>query len=654
MRDRQLSALDKMLQISSGISSSSFDAGNDDFSDQWKVLVYDKDCKDIISPLMNLGALRQKGVTLHLQLDTPRVQISDAPAVYSVRPTEENLKRIVDDCSKQLYRSFYLHFVTRIDRTLMEQFARDLVAAKATSAVTKIYDEYLDLISLEPGLFSLNMQDSFMQYNDASLSEAQIRAFINKTTIGLLSMVRTLGAIPLIRAPGGGAAEMLASELNKTLRESLSSRGPAYQLLSECLVSDRPRPLLLIFDRTHDLMPPLLHSSTYQALVDDLLDYRLNRVSVDVTTKGADSPTPSASTKRYDLNTQTDPFFGQYAAAAFPEAVEANEKMLADVSKREADIRSRPRGGAVAAQTALPADRMMAGEFKGASLGETDLSSAIESLPDILAKKKNLETHTNILGCVMKEIAKREIPSFFEVEQALLTTTSARAQRDDVISLLRDGSKGTLLDKARLLMLTAVLGDKAGYSAEFDSAFTEGALALVASVEQSQIDQILAAVAFVKRLQSLQSPMMEQLQAPRQSDGGAGAGDYSWILQQASSGASSLMAKAASFFTKFGSLYVTRVVEALSEGRSCPENDSFNCFDPRSRATDRVDFRGQKFSEVIVFVVGGGCYTEYFNLQELHKHKSATSPLRSIVYGCTELMKGEEFLSQLTRLGSPH
>ena len=35
--------------------------------------------------------------------------------------------------------------------------------------------------------------------------------------------------------------------------------------------------------------------------------------------------------KTYDLNTQSDQFFGRYAGAPFPEAVEANEKELAEV-----------------------------------------------------------------------------------------------------------------------------------------------------------------------------------------------------------------------------------------------------------------------------------------------------------------------------------
>ena len=50
-------------------------------------------------------------MTLHSDRDA----VPDAPAVYFIRPTEENLKRVVADCGKQLYRTVYLHFVTRIE-----------------------------------------------------------------------------------------------------------------------------------------------------------------------------------------------------------------------------------------------------------------------------------------------------------------------------------------------------------------------------------------------------------------------------------------------------------------------------------------------------------------------------------------------------------
>jgi hypothetical protein len=41
-----------------------------DFTEQWKILIYDQDGRDIISPLLNVGALRQKGVTLHLMVNS--------------------------------------------------------------------------------------------------------------------------------------------------------------------------------------------------------------------------------------------------------------------------------------------------------------------------------------------------------------------------------------------------------------------------------------------------------------------------------------------------------------------------------------------------------------------------------------------------------
>jgi hypothetical protein len=186
-----------------------------DFNDQWKVLIYDADCRDVISPLMNIAALRQRGVTLHLLLHVDREPIPDAPAVYFCRPTEANIKRIAEDCGKQMYRTVYLNFITRIERPLMEKLAQEIVANKSVAMISKVHDQYLDMIALEPSLFTLNIRNSFAAYNAPNLSEAHIKAFMSRTAMGLLSMVRVLGSLPVIRSPTGGAAEMLAQEVNE-------------------------------------------------------------------------------------------------------------------------------------------------------------------------------------------------------------------------------------------------------------------------------------------------------------------------------------------------------------------------------------------------------------------------------------------------------
>lgn len=104
----------------------------------------------------------------------------------------------------------------------MEKLAQELVATNSVSMISKIYDQYLDVIALEPSLFSLNIKDSFSLYNNPALNEQQIRyssfifvilrlltllvfafhcrrSFMNRVAMGLLSTVRVTGSLPIIR-----------------------------------------------------------------------------------------------------------------------------------------------------------------------------------------------------------------------------------------------------------------------------------------------------------------------------------------------------------------------------------------------------------------------------------------------------------------------
>ena len=49
IREREIRVISKMLDLADGQSQLNF-------GDQWKVLVYDQACRDIISPLLNVGA----------------------------------------------------------------------------------------------------------------------------------------------------------------------------------------------------------------------------------------------------------------------------------------------------------------------------------------------------------------------------------------------------------------------------------------------------------------------------------------------------------------------------------------------------------------------------------------------------------------------
>lgn len=75
-------------------------------------------------------------------------------------PTEENLGRIGQDLHNGLYDSYHLNFISPISRQRLEDLASASLSANCVSSVNKVYDQYLNFISLEDDMFILRHQNS--------------------------------------------------------------------------------------------------------------------------------------------------------------------------------------------------------------------------------------------------------------------------------------------------------------------------------------------------------------------------------------------------------------------------------------------------------------------------------------------------------------
>lgn len=139
----------------------------------WKVLIYDRYGQDVISPLLSVKELQDLGVTLHLQLHSARDPIPDIPAIYFCYPSEENLERISRDLQNHLYESYYFNFTSPITRQRLEDLATAAINSQSVAQVLKVYDQYLNFISLEDDMFILRCQNSDMiSYYSASSQPA--------------------------------------------------------------------------------------------------------------------------------------------------------------------------------------------------------------------------------------------------------------------------------------------------------------------------------------------------------------------------------------------------------------------------------------------------------------------------------------------------
>ncbi|CAF2851193.1 unnamed protein product [Rotaria sp. Silwood2] len=445
LRDRHIAALKQIINLNTSPSSISSSSAVDT---AWKVLIYDELGQDIISPLLTVKELRDLGVTLHISLKSDRDPVDEIAAVYFITPTKDNISRIEKDLAEGLYESYYLNFLAPIPRDLLEDLATAVLESNCQQNITKIYDQYLDFITLEDDLFCLRQvgKDSISYYalNRPKMLDFDMDEIIKKIVNSLFSICVTL--VPIIRCPIGEAAEIVGQKLDEKLREHLRDhRNSLFSSDSMAIGAlSFQRPLLVILDRSTDLASLLHHTWTYQALAHDVLDFKLNRVEIEEVDESIvlnDGRHPSKR-RTYDL-IPTDKFWKQQKGNPFPIVAESIQEELERYRQSEDEVKRLKSAMGIEGDTQ---------DLAISLLNDTTskLTSAVSSLPELLEKKRLLDAHTNIATALLDQIKKRKLDIFFETEEKLMTK---QVQEKILMEVLSDPAAGTPEDKLRLFLI---------------------------------------------------------------------------------------------------------------------------------------------------------------------------------------------------------
>ncbi|TPX45932.1 hypothetical protein SeMB42_g00060 [Synchytrium endobioticum] len=396
---------------------------------KWKIMVVDPSALKILKTACKMEDIIDEKVTVVEDIfNKSRQPYPTQDAIYFISPNNEAVSAFIDDFkAKPMYARAHVYCTAGLPDRLLQSIKRS-PALQYTKTLTELN---VDFLAVEPQVFTFDAPNKFFAFFNPP-SAAHLNYEIEVIAKRLTSVLVTLGEYPFIRFyDPDGRRETLSAKLGLAIQKEMDE----YCRIESDFPpqSPYPRAILIVTDRTLDVMAPLLHEFTYQAMIYDLLTLDGNQYTYK-SDEGVQKVMLDESDAIWtQIRHQHFADASNHILDSFKTFLENNKAAASSV--RDQQSGNRPKG----------LDSLK------------EMQDTISALPQFQELKKQFAVHINICRECQSAFEEGKYSDIGAIEQDLATGESADGKhlKDMMVALvpLLDNTSVLNADKLRLLAL---------------------------------------------------------------------------------------------------------------------------------------------------------------------------------------------------------
>jgi syntaxin-binding protein 1 len=372
----------------------------------WKVLIVDDHAMRVISSSVGMYDIMERKVTLVESLEKKRAPFPDMAAIYVLEPSATSVRALIADFAvseKPLYgKAVFLFFLGRLPDTLLNEIK---VCSPLVKRIKSLNEINIDFLAREERAFTFEMpRDTFAAlYLRQGHTPAEV-----EIAQKLVTVCGTLNEYPHIRYKNDSAVCTSLASVFKLKMDEFVSQNPSWWYHGGPNTTQsaamKERGTLLLLDRADDLLSPLMHDFTYQAMVHDLIPMEGDRVTVASGANSGESSTKDSTTKDVLLDEKDNIWVelrGQHIAS-----------VIETLSNRIRDIMNSSTGSTLAGSK---------GNDAGGTLSLSQMAAALKALPEYQEVLSKLSQHMHLSHQCMDSFGAQQLLALAELEQTLAT-----------------------------------------------------------------------------------------------------------------------------------------------------------------------------------------------------------------------------------------